>query len=430
MKKIIYRIITVIIILTSFCLDYYLNIEGSIENSTYANQFYKESFMIKQPAENETLNLYAQSAVIIDADTNRILYAKNAEKEMPMASTTKIMTCICALENSNPDDYVTISSKAASQPKVHLGVSEGEQYKLHDLLYSLMLESHNDAAVAIAEHVSTNVEGFAKLMNQKARDLGCYNTYFITPNGLDATVTLDDKSTDFHHTTAYELAKIMNYCISLSDKKDEFLEITRAASHSFNDINNTRSHTVSNHNAALTSIEGAISGKTGFTNDAGYCYVGAFESGKSRFIIALLACGWPDNKGYKWIDCKTLLKYAEKTFSYKMKNVKDYEIQIPSIDVMVCDNISKERRKAEVTLSDEDNFKVLQSESDSESVTFMLPKALEAPTDKNTPIGVMFYKINNTIIKSAPVYLKENIPDNNYTSYFKHFAELIMNMAV
>ena len=113
-----------------------------------------------------------------------------------------------------------------------------------------------------------------------------------------------------------------------------------------------------------------------------------------------------------------------------MKNVKDYEMQIPSIDVMVCDNISKERRKAEVTLSDEYNFKVLQSESDSESVTFMLPKALEAPTDKNTPIGVMFYKINNTIIKSAPVYLKENIPDNNYTSYFKHFAELIMNMAV
>lgn len=113
-----------------------------------------------------------------------------------------------------------------------------------------------------------------------------------------------------------------------------------------------------------------------------------------------------------------------------MKNVKDYEMQIPSIDVMVCDNISKERRKAEVILSDEDNFKVLQSESDSESVTFMLPKALEAPTDKNTPIGVMFYKINNTIIKSAPVYLKENIPDNNYTSYFKHFAELIMNMAV
>ena len=406
MKKIIYRIITVIIILTSFCLDYYLNIEGSIENSTYANQFYKESFMIKQPAENETLNLYAQSAVIIDADTNRILYAKNAEKEMPMASTTKIMTCICALENSNPDDYVTISSKAASQPKVHLGVSEGEQYKLHDLLYSLMLESHNDAAVAIAEHVSTNVEGFAKLMNQKARDLGCYNTYFITPNGLDATVTLDDKSTDFHHTTAYELAKIMNYCISLSDKKDEFLEITRAASHSFNDINNTRSHTVSNHNAALTSIEGAISGKTGFTNDAGYCYVGAFESGKSRFIIALLACGWPDNKTYKWSDAKRLLDYTRASYTNQ--------------DILICPKVFnikiKNGSKSSIDILFDKKLSACISDNDNVEVVYNIPSSIAAPVNNECIIGNVCVNINDKEIQRYNIYCNENIKKVSFIS--------------
>ena len=129
-----------------------------------------------------------------------------------MASTTKIMTCILALEKGSPKDIVTVSKYAASMPDVQLNMQSGEQFRLADLLYSLMLESHNDTAVAIAEHIGGSVKGFAKLMNQKAAELGCNKTHFVTPNGLDS---------DKHYTTAYELCLIADYALKNSDfRKD------------------------------------------------------------------------------------------------------------------------------------------------------------------------------------------------------------------
>ena len=133
----------------------------------------------------ESLELYARSAVLMDGDSGRILFEKNGSDPRPMASTTKIMTCILALEASDPSRKITVSSQAASQPKVHLGMTEGQSFYLKDLLYSLMLESHNDSAVAIAECIAGNVDKFADMMNKKASQLGCNSTYFITPNGLD-----------------------------------------------------------------------------------------------------------------------------------------------------------------------------------------------------------------------------------------------------
>lgn len=135
--------------------------------------------------ENTPGQLYARSAVLMDADSGRILFAKNAETERPMASTTKIMTCILALERADPDESVSVSANAAAQPRVRLGTVEGQKFKLKDLLYSLMLESHNDTAVMLAEHLAGSVEQFADEMNQKARELGLSHTHFVTPNGLD-----------------------------------------------------------------------------------------------------------------------------------------------------------------------------------------------------------------------------------------------------
>ena len=127
----------------------------------------------------ELNNLYARSAVLMDGDTGRILYGKNENDVMPMASTTKIMTCILTLEKGDLDSVVTASSLAASQPKVRLGMNTGERFYLKDLLYALMLESFNDAAVAIAEHLGGSVQGFADMMNAKAKEIGCTDTYFI-----------------------------------------------------------------------------------------------------------------------------------------------------------------------------------------------------------------------------------------------------------
>ena len=130
------------------------------------------------PSETE---LFAKSAVLLDGDSGRVLYNKDGNTPMPMASTTKIMTLIVVLENAKLSDTVTVSKNAARQPKVHLGMREKQQFKLEDLCYSLMLESHNDSAVALAEHVGGSVEKFAAMMNEKARDIGCTNTYYITP---------------------------------------------------------------------------------------------------------------------------------------------------------------------------------------------------------------------------------------------------------
>lgn len=125
-------------------------------------------------------NLYALSAVLMDGETGRVLYGKEAYKGRPNASTTKVMTCILALELAKGDDYVQVSGNAASQPQTRLGMREGQQFYLEDLLYSLMLKSHNDSAVAIAEHIGGSVEGFAEKMNEKAKELGCKDTFCYT----------------------------------------------------------------------------------------------------------------------------------------------------------------------------------------------------------------------------------------------------------
>ena len=198
-------------------------------------------------------NLYALSAVLMDGDSGRVLYQKAGNTPRPNASTTKVMTCILALENGKGDDYVKVSANAASQPEVRLGLSVGEQYYLEDLLYSLMLQSHNDSAVAIAEYIGGSVENFSDMMNAKAKEIGCKNTHFVTPNGLDA-----ENSGGTHHTTAEDLALIMRYAIH----NDVFLKITQTEEYSFSDLSKKRHFSVHNTNALLHMTDGVLAGKT------------------------------------------------------------------------------------------------------------------------------------------------------------------------
>ncbi len=285
------------------------------------------AFFVLQSAAQEDVQLYAGSAVLIDGDSGRILYGKEEDRELPMASTTKIMTCIVALENAEPDMICSVSGTASSQPKVKLGMIEGDTFYLKDLLYSLMLESHNDSAVCIAESVAGSVETFAGLMNEKAREIGCENTYYITPNGLDA-----EDENGMHHTTAYELALVMRYCLTQSPKTEEFLEITQTSSYTFTNVEGNRNYGCTNHNALLTILQGAVSGKTGFTAKAGYCYVGALEQDGKLLIVSLLACGWPNNKGYKWVDTKKLMKYGLENF--EKREIVDRTLETGTVTVL------------------------------------------------------------------------------------------------
>jgi D-alanyl-D-alanine carboxypeptidase (penicillin-binding protein 5/6) len=263
-------------------------------------------------AVSEPEGLYALSACLMDADSGRVLFAKEGNVRRANASTTKILTLIVTLERGDLSDTVTVSALAARQPDVQLNINTGEEYRLKDLCYSMMLESHNDSAVAIAEHIGGSVEGFAGLMNEKAQEIGCTDSYFITPNGLDA-----EDENGSHGTTAIDLAKILSYCVLDSPKSEEFLTITRTESYSFSDLSGKRSFTCTNHNSFLGMMDGALSGKTGFTSQAGYCYVGALKRDGRTFVVALLACGWPNNKTYKWSDCKKLFTYGIENYEYQ-----------------------------------------------------------------------------------------------------------------
>ncbi|MCI8566532.1 MAG: D-alanyl-D-alanine carboxypeptidase [Lachnospiraceae bacterium] len=354
-----------------------------------------------------SLRLYAQSAVLMDGDSGRVLYEKDGYHSMPMASTTKIMTCILALENGNLDDMLTVSSYAASMPKVHLGVKAGERYRLEDLLYSLMLESHNDSAVVIAEGIGGSVEGFASMMNQKARDIGAYDTFFVTPNGLDATALFegpDGKATErAHSTTAADLARILRYCIVESPKSELFLAITQADSHQFADGDGRRSFGCFNHNAFLHMMDGALTGKTGFTGMAGYCYVGAVQQDGELYIVALLACGWPNNRSYKWSDMRELVEYGLEHYAYR-----DVWQEPPLTEVLVTDGVpwdGQPDEEAYVALKadyggGQPGLSLLLREEEEVVVTVRQADSLKAPVEAGTVAGTVTYRLGEEVIKS------------------------------
>ena len=376
--------------------------------------------------------LYARSAVLMDADSGRVLFGKDAENPMPMASTTKIMTCILTLEEADPESAVTVSAYAAKMPDVQLHIEEGEHYRLGDLLYSLMLESHNDSAVAIAEHTGGSVEGFARMMNEKAAAIGCTDTYFVTPNGLDAseTVTQPDgtSATKVHSTTATDLARILSYCIKKSPKKKEFLEITRTATYSFHNLEvaedgsvtqGSRSFSCINHNAFLQMMEGALTGKTGFTGNAGYCYVGALESDGRTFVIALLACGWPSNKTWKWKDARKLFSYGMN--HYRQTDITDYDHGFRPVPVddgagdgrLLCTQVQVQpevRQKAQ---------KMLLSDRDQVEIRQVLPDYLTAPVRKGTKLGSLDYYVNGERIAQMPVYAGADVEKRTLRWYFE-----------
>ena len=371
----------------------------------------------------EELQLYAQAAVLMDADSGRVLYGKNEEAKLPMASTTKIMTCILALEYGSPEEIVEVSSYAASMPKVKLYVKSGEKYYLRDLLYSLMLESHNDSAVVIAEAVGGSVEKFAAMMNQKARDIGCFDSYFITPNGLDAKVNETGK---VHSTTAADLARIMAYCVTDSPEKERFLEITRTQGYDFTDVDGTRSFHCNNHNAFLGMMQEALSGKTGFTNNAGYCYVGAVESEGRIFTVALLACGWPNNRSYKWSDMKKLAAYGMERYQYRDIYEEQAFAAIP-----VRDGIAGEKgtpfEEAEVSVTlqaGEKSLPYLLCEDDRVEVKSRVEPVLDAPVAAGEEVGSVSYYLNGELIKSYTVCADEAIEKRSFPWIFIYILKL------
>lgn len=291
-------------------------------------------------------------------------------------------------------------------PDVQLNIREGEEYYLKDLVYSLMLQSHNDSAVAIAEHIGGSVEGFAAMMNEKAREIGCSNTHFVTPNGLDAS---DEGGA--HGTTAADLARIMSYAI----QNETFLRITQTRDYSFHDIEGKRSYTLRNANALLDMMPGALSGKTGFTNAAGYCYVGAVRQDGKTFIVALLACGWPSHKTYKWIDTKKLITYGMQHYEYREAE------KLPDLGaIAVEDGIPADRGWADAAYVNlqienaEETFRILMREDEQVRMERDYPQSLKAPVARGKQVGAIRYYLGDLKLMEYPVVTAGTIEKADY----------------
>lgn len=334
-------------------------------------------------------DLNAKSAILMDADSKRVLYEKDAYRQLPMASTTKIMTCLLALEKADMKDVVEFSQNAVSMPKVHLGARKGTKFYMEDMLYSLMLESHNDTAVAIAESIAGDTLSFANMMNQRAKEIGTQNTNFVTPNGLDA---------EQHYSTAYDMALIASEAI----KNKDFVKIINTSSHQFKDIEGKYNYSAINKDAFLSMMEGAMGIKTGFTGNAGYCFVGALQRDNRTLISVVLGSGWPPNKSFKWKDTIKLMNYGIDNYNYRVifNDINDYK----SLGVW------KGQRKYVQTYI-KGNVSTLLSDQDVVEYVYELPpgEILEAPVKENQVVGQVKILINGKIFQRFDICAGESV---------------------
>ena len=377
--------------------------------------------------------LYALSACLMDADSGRVLYDKNADEVRAMASTTKIMTLIVALEYANEDDIVTVSPYAASMPDVQLNIMAGEQYRLGDLYYAMMLESFNDVAVTIAEYIgecyalnqddrtaNTDIKArsydeskkyvltFAKLINEKAKELGCENTYFITPNGLDA-----EDENGKHSTTAKELAVIASYAI----KNERFNDIIGTRQYSFCEVNGTRNCSAYNKDAFLNQMNGAFGIKTGFTGNAGYCFVGALKSDGRTFISVVLGSGWPSNRTYKWKDTRKLMEYGINNFFPRtvFSTIEDYK------DVRVKDGMEES-----ASTCIKGDLSLILCDADDVRVVYELEDYIDAPVRVGDVVGKAIIYVNGQRMGSFPITAAAAVERANYMWYLKRLLNVTL----
>ncbi|MCL2397767.1 MAG: D-alanyl-D-alanine carboxypeptidase [Defluviitaleaceae bacterium] len=329
----------------------------------------------------------AHGAILMDAASGRILWEKDAHKPMAMASTTKIMTAILALEQGKLDDIVTVSKQAAAAPRVKMYLQEGEQIVLSGLIHALMLQSSNDAAVAIAEHISGSVEAFCAAMTAKAHELGAINTIFETPNGLDA---------ENHQSTAYDLAVITRYALS----NTMFFEIINRP---YWEVASSRAtYSINNKNRLLNEFDGANGVKTGFTGKAGHCFVGAARRDDMQLISVVLASGWGDKgREQKWVDTKRILNFGFDNFANELIVEEGNTAGSMAIE-------RSKTTQIEVYYGDSVIFPTSDDDRGNIDLVPFFPAAMKAPINENQPIGEGRIYIGGDYFTAIPILARES----------------------
>jgi serine-type D-Ala-D-Ala carboxypeptidase (penicillin-binding protein 5/6) len=330
----------------------------------------------------------ATAAIVLDVKSGRVLYEKNARIKKSIASTTKIMTAIIAIENGNLEDEVIISKRAANVSGSSIDLRQGEKIKLGDLLYGLMLNSGNDAAVAIAEHIGGSVENFAFMMNKKAEVLGALDTNYRSPHGLD----LPDQ-----YCTAYDLALITKY--ALSNKIFSKIVATKSI--------NIANRNLYNTNEMLSIYPGADGVKTGYTGQAGRCLVTSVTKNNWKLISIVLNC---PTRNIRAQSSKDILDYAYLNYKpYKITNANDNIKKLP-----VIKGIKKE---VQISVVDEIELPLRKEEIQDMQKHIELPESLEAPVYEGVEIGSIKYYVSGKLIAESALKVESNIPRKGFKDY-------------
>jgi D-alanyl-D-alanine carboxypeptidase (penicillin-binding protein 5/6) len=349
------------------------------------------NFIVFDVAIASTLTPSARAAILMDVVSGRILYAKDEKEKLPMASTTKIVTAITAIESGNLQDIVTASMKAQNTGGSSIYLQAGERLSLEDLLYGLMLQSGNDAAVAIAEHVGGSVNGFARMMNEKAAEIGAFNSNFVNPHGLD---------THNHYTTAEDLGRIAAYAL----RNDVFSKIVSTKQKRIPWWGRDYCRVLKNKNKLLWSVKGGDGVKTGYTRNAGRCLVSSATRDGWQLVAVVLNCG------SMWEESTNLLEYGFSAY----QPVTYYE-KGQFVKTIAVFNGKKDRvrivtdRLVRVPLTQEEKERV--------EIVENWPDYLEAPVKEGQVAGQVRIELDGKVLIKANLVCQESVKEKDLKKF-------------
>ena len=335
----------------------------------------------------------AKAYVLMEATTGRILAEKNAQEALPMASTTKIMTAILAIEKGDPEEIVTVPQECQGIEGTSVYLRGGETLTLRELVCGLMLASGNDAAETIAHHIGGSLTGFAEMMNEKAKEIGAKNTNFITPHGLPC---------EGHYTTAEDLARIASYAM----QNETFRKIVSTASMDLPADEDSPARYLRNKNRLLWQYEGGNGIKTGYTDAAGKCLVGGAEREGMQLVSVVL------NDRSMFPDSMELLDYG--FAEYSMQRISEKNTALGSI------NIQNSMQKSVNFYAEEDICLPLRAdEGNMIEKRIIVPDVLEAPFSARTEVGSLEVYFGGERIREIPLYTETGAEELNFWQKMK-----------
>ncbi len=366
--------------------------------------------------QSEIPDIYSDSAILIDFKTGTTLYSKNAEEKMYPASTTKILTAIIALEKCNLDDIITISSSTISTiPSGYSSayLSNGEEISIRDLVTIFLVHSANDAGYVLAEHISGSIDEFAKLMNQKALEIGCKNTHFTNPSGIH------DEN---HYTTAYDLSLIAKYCMQNS----VFRSIVSEQSCTINSTNKSDVRKYSNTNDLLNPsskyyLKECVGIKTGYTAQAKNCLISACSKNNLGLICVVLGANqMPNGESSRYLDSINLFKYGYA--NYSVRNFVDKDVNFTNIEIK---NGSKDTRSLDL-YTDSSVSGLLKNTDSIPEGKIELNNTISAPISKGTVIGSVTYTVGDNSYSTNLVASHDVEEDEFLLFVFKIFLGIVL----